>query len=74
MRQAELEPVIADTEVKVEINGNKVNIPGKDAILATNTCELETDDKTTKFRLDYDETVLNATVKAEEFEACELGA
>ena len=63
----------ADTGVKVEINGNKVNVPGEDTILATDTCENKTDYKTTKFRLDCDEIALNATVKVEEFEACELG-
>ena len=42
-RRVELEPVMADTGVKVEINGSKVNVPGEDAIPATDTCGLTTE-------------------------------
>ena len=44
-RQVELGTVMADTGVKVEING-KVNVPGEDAKPATETCKLATDEKT----------------------------
>lgn len=47
-RRVELEPVMADTGVKVEINGGKVNVPGEDAIPAPETCELATDEETTE--------------------------
>lgn len=54
MRWVKLEPVMADTGLKVEINGSKVNVPGEDAIPATDTCELATDKKTAKVGLDCD--------------------
>ena len=64
---------MADTCVKVGINGGKVNVPGKDTIPATDTCKLETADTTAEDGLDCDrKTELNATVEAEEFDACEL--
>ena len=46
MRWVELEPVMADTGVNVEINGDKVNVPGQDAIPATETGGLATDKET----------------------------
>ena len=48
MRRVELELVMADTRVKVEINGGKVKVPGEDAIPTTETCELATDEETTE--------------------------
>ena len=52
MRRVKVGPVMADTGVKVEINGTKVNVPGKDAKLATETCELAADEKTAEDRRD----------------------
>ena len=73
-RRVELEPVMADTGVKVEINGGKVNVPGEDAIPANNTCGLTTDDKTAEVGLECDgKAALKDTVEAEEFDTTSFG-
>ena len=74
MRRVELEPVMADTGVNVEINGGKVNVPGDEAIPATETCGLATDEETAEDGDCEGPTVFSATDEAEEFDACELWA